>query len=171
MWIFTQDGFFSAVKARPDDPRNTLGDDALAVRARRKQHLANLKARFPQLIGKVKVHKSTNSDYRWRIFVKREVWATVVAEIVRGLNYGNFKSSIPAVPGAAEYRNRLHDVWDVMYGLQLSEPGEQRPPATSYSSLPLPPAPKRGGGSAGGGTDPMLGVLGVRRRPPEELLF
>ncbi len=157
MWIFTQDGFFSAVKASPNDPRNKVGPDALAVRARRKQHLVNLKKRYPKLLGKAVVLRSDQTDYRWRLFVTRRAWSQVVAGLVLNLTYGNFKGSIPNFPGAAEYRNRLHDVWDVMYGTQLSE--EAKPAASKPAPIPR--------GSAGG-RDPMLGLLGVRRRPPEE---
>jgi hypothetical protein len=79
MWFCFNDGFISVVESR--DP------SILSVRARRRQHLANI---FP---GE-NIIETKHSDYRWRVFVSREKMAKIVSDRVMNINYDNFKDSV-----------------------------------------------------------------------------
>ncbi len=118
MWLFTQYGFFSVVCAR-DLTGKTKGVDpkTLMVRARSRQHLESLIARFTELQG-VEVAATENTDYRYRLVLPKAVWGRVVAELTAEIDYGNFKSQAYEKTGDKQYSNALHDVWDVMYRLQ-----------------------------------------------------
>ena len=118
MWLFTQYGFFSVVCAR-DLTGKTKGIDpaTLMVRARSRQHLDSLIARFSDLQG-VHVVETESTDYRYRIVLPKAVWGRVVAELTAEIDYGNFKSRAHEKTGDKVFCNALHDVWDVMYRLQ-----------------------------------------------------
>lgn len=88
------------------DPRVGLvsavvGDDAktgrpspntVMLRARRRQHLENLKRLCPVLSGARITKASKDLDYPVRIVVDREVFVQVMAELARSLNYRNVKA-------------------------------------------------------------------------------
>ena len=126
MWIFTQYGFFSAVCARKGDGSHgqPVDPDRIMVRARRREHLDRLLARFSDLLGSVQVHESRSTDYRFRVFVDKADWADVLQDLGDELDYDNFKSAVAnrlTSDTDGDYENALHDVWEVMYGLQRSE--------------------------------------------------
>jgi len=100
MWIFTNQGFISAVAHR-DKP------DYLLVRARRREHL---EAIFPGY----EISQTEQADYRYRILVSREHFAQAVAEEARAIDYPNFKNSI----ADHEYHDACSGVWSVMHRLQ-----------------------------------------------------
>lgn len=125
MWLFTCYGFFSAVCARqgegsygkPVDPNKVM------VRARRREHLADLLDRFGNLFPDTPaIHETRSTDYRYRIFIPKSAWAEMVKALVLELNYDNFKNAAHAqLDGTAEgraYTHALSDVWQVMADLQ-----------------------------------------------------
>jgi hypothetical protein len=120
MWIFTRYGFYSVASAqRPDggvDPCKMM------VRARRAAHLENLKTRFP-VLAEEKVVALPGRDYRWRLFVPKEQWAAIVAEMAKEQDWSNFKNEAARYQGRAgsDYVHALHTVWDVMNRLQEDE--------------------------------------------------
>jgi hypothetical protein len=97
MWIFTNQGFISAVA-----DFNNAGN--LLVRARAKSHLSAL---FP----KAKVIKTPDADYLYRASIPKEEVATVIAQQIQGIEYTNFKKSIPD----EEYHAACSGVWQVMW--------------------------------------------------------
>jgi hypothetical protein len=123
MWLFTKYGFFSVVAARkPDGKRLTsqLDPHQLMVRARVRQHLANLQERFAGLRD-LTVAEEDGTDYRFRLIVPKPIWSTVNRELAEEIDYGNFKgvcerSSLVDKP----YTHALHEVWDVHRKLQNS---------------------------------------------------
>lgn len=100
MWIFTNQGFISAVA-----DFNKRGN--LLVRARVKEHLTHL---FPDAA----VLKTTDADYLYRASIPQAEVAKVVAEQVQAIDYTNFKKSIPD----DEYHAACSGVWHVMYRYQ-----------------------------------------------------
>lgn len=80
MWICFNDAFVSVVKDN-ERPGNML------VRARAKAHLSKL---FPRM----KIKKSPNADYRWRVSVPAAQIAKLVAKRVTDIDYDNFKDSV-----------------------------------------------------------------------------
>lgn len=127
MWIFTKYGFFSAVCARQDDATygHPVDPDRIMVRARRRNHLERLLNRFTDLTADTPIHQSTESDYRYRVFLPKPVWANLVQQLAIETDYDNFKSKAADEFAdediAHEYGDALHDVWNVMYGFQCSE--------------------------------------------------
>ena len=126
MWLFTQYGFFSAVCARQGDGSHgqPVDPDRIMIRARRREHLDRLLARFAEAFDGIEVHESTATDYRFRIFVDKTDWADVLQDLGDELDYDNFKSAVAnrlTSDTDGDYENALHDVWEVMYGLQRSE--------------------------------------------------
>lgn len=105
MWIFTSDGFISAVQHR-DHPQ------VLIVRARRREHLEAVLPGFS-------IEQTDNADYRYRTQIEKHSFAHRLAEITLDINYDNFKNSIPD----DQYHDACSGVWSVMHRLQ---PGSWR---------------------------------------------
>lgn len=68
----------------------------MKVRARKREHLATL---FPDH----DIHASKDTDYRFRVFVKKEAFAALIAKKAMEIDYGNFKDSVKD--------RRLHDLY------------------------------------------------------------
>lgn len=115
LWIFTSDGFLSAVEHRADANK-------LMVRARDRKSLENLVA-GSQMAGAADgeddlkyedIYSEKNSDYAHRIVVSKATFALWVSfEVMNMITYPNFKSE------AAKYRSgqwmtSLHGVWHEM---------------------------------------------------------
>lgn len=102
MWLFTENGFVSAVAHRDD---KTL----MMVRARDKKSLERL-----ALIADTKIITTpTGSDYPHRVVVTKEVFKDWVTEAIDNVMYDNFKTQVAKTRGH-EYAEPLHDVWAVM---------------------------------------------------------
>lgn len=123
MWLFTKYGFYSAVCARRGngEPGQPLDPTRVMVRARLREHLEVLKARFPELLGDCPIVASAGTDYACRIFVDKAAWSRIVADLADDIDYGNFKSAVGRHQGAdgATYTHALSDVWRVMYDVQM----------------------------------------------------
>ena len=105
MWLFTIDGFFSAV-AHPDDP------DTIVVRARDPEDARRLAQATDG-----RVVEPPQRDYRYRVHLPRSLWSAYVAEGAEAIDYPNFKSAVGQRRGGP--RASLYSgVWSVMYRLQ-----------------------------------------------------
>ena len=100
MWLFTTEGFISAVAHR-DEPGKVL------VRARRSEHL---RAIFPE----AEVECNPHADYRYRATVTRSHWLAKVLAQAGMIDYTNFKGAIPD----ADYHDACQAVWAEMHKLQ-----------------------------------------------------
>jgi hypothetical protein len=122
MWIFTKHGFFSAVCARQGDGKKSQPVDAnrIMVRARVRSHLEALIANFPDLLKDCTIQESRNTDYAYRVFMKKIDWMQVVVGLAEETDYDNFKSAVAHHLGdaGAKYEDVLHDVWSVMHKMQ-----------------------------------------------------
>lgn len=115
MWLFLPFGFFSIVAGH--DPLR--GD--LLVRARAKLDLGNfLYAVAPKLaeLGIVapKIVSSPKNDYPYRVMLPRAIVASVLAEHIETMQYGNFKDEVARVQGASR-SSLYHEVWSTMHGI------------------------------------------------------
>lgn len=103
MWLFTPEGFYSAVA------HNTKRD-TIIVRTRDRGDIARLAKRFPR-------HKLViggGTDYAYRIELSRKEWSKYVAKSARDIRYPNFKDEVTRVQG--RWRHELYlRVWSVMY--------------------------------------------------------
>lgn len=112
MWLFTRYGFFSATVS-------SLDSEAIQVRARDRDHLERLIERFPDELGALKILETTDSDYRYRLIVKRSAWPKIAARLAEDVDHGNFKSDAAKQFGSkSKYVRALHEVWGLMYPLQ-----------------------------------------------------
>ena len=121
MWIFTSNAFVSIVEDRNDKSR-------LLVRARDKDAI---KAIFPNADSKHTLY----SDYPYRAYVDRVEVAETMKRNVMGIDYDNFKNSIPASNHI--FHNACMKVWSVMRKMQdifVEEYGKK----SSESSIFLP---------------------------------
>ncbi len=104
MWICFSDAFLSIVEP-------VAGSDTLRVRARRRGDIERV---FPT----AKVSRTPGRDYLYRAELPRDQVSQVIAQHVAGIDYGNFKDSVPD--------KKLHDsyarFWGVMANLQEIRP-------------------------------------------------
>jgi hypothetical protein len=123
MWLFTKFGLVSAVCARQGHGEygQSLDADRIVLRFRRRQHLENLQRRFPDVLGSLPVWESATADYRYRLFVPKQVWVQVATELAAEVDYADFKRSLHDCPGKDEYEQRLLEVWNVMVQSQADE--------------------------------------------------
>jgi hypothetical protein len=105
MWIFTTDGFISAVYKH----------DAVQVRARDRKSLEDLAAHC-----KSEIKHTPVADYPYRLETEREKLASWLSMQAQMMDYSNFKSEVEAVRGS-EFAAPLHKVWDVMHDVEDSE--------------------------------------------------
>ena len=100
MWVFTSNGFISAVRHR-EQP------DSLMIRARDQDHL---KALFP---GEA-ISQTENADYRYRITISQAAFSQFMLSQIENLQYDNFKNSI----ADHQYHDACSRVWGVMHSTQ-----------------------------------------------------
>ena len=85
-------GFISCVVA--DDPITGRPSTKLVMlRARRRQHLENLRRLCPMLAGVEITAARKELDYPVRMVVERETFVSIMAELARTLDYRNVKQS------------------------------------------------------------------------------
>lgn len=119
MWLQSRIGALSVVLAGPDPGGTPNATRKLMVRARVRKHLELLQRDHPSLRRYSIIESEPRRDYRWRIIVPRKVFAGVVAAMVAGIDYGNFKGACAASPDLdPAYNSALHDVWSVFRQLQ-----------------------------------------------------
>ena len=113
MWLMTTFGFFSIVQKPGDEDAGTL-----TVRSRVKADLVALRERYLPDMGAITANAGT--DYKFRAKAPRASLAVALLDIVRELDYSNFKNAVAKSQG----HSRAHaygEVWHVLYGLQNEE--------------------------------------------------
>lgn len=109
MWIFLKDSFLSIVADR-DRPERLL------VRARFRGDLEQV---FPGLKNVTELPTS-GADYRFRVSLRRDLVAQVLAELTEAVDYPNFKNAVQE-----DWRHQAYlGVWSRM----LAEQERRRPP-------------------------------------------
>lgn len=101
MWLFTNTSFLSIVD------KGDASGKTLLVRARRAGDIEQV---FPN----AEVQMGGGTDYRYRARIDRERVANAIADSIRNIDYGNFKSTV-ADP---DRHDAYMDVWSVMYAFQ-----------------------------------------------------
>lgn len=106
MWVFTRDGFFSAVQ-HFEQPNTIL------VRGRVESDLRRLCE-----IMKTQIVENVDADYRYRTSVSRPAWAEYLQQAARELDYPNFKNAMHDLFDDSR-RDQAHmEVWSAMQRLQ-----------------------------------------------------
>lgn len=112
MWLFTEDGFYSAVRETHGHHRGEI-----VVRARRKDDLERFVKRFGT--GS-KIHTTGLGefrDYGYRIWLTEDAFALAMGELAKSIGYSNFKSRVLKTLGGKR-EHMLHSVWSIMAKLQ-----------------------------------------------------
>lgn len=117
MWLFTRYGFYSVVSALQPN-LDDIDLDRVCIRARTRDHLENLFARFPSL-GDRPIEETPKRDYRFRILLPKPLWVEIARSLAEEIQYDNFKDEASRL-GDEVYDEALHEVWDIMYGIQPS---------------------------------------------------
>lgn len=107
MWIFTPQGFISAVADRNNPEK-------IVVRARNPDHLRTM---FPDEV----ISETNQGDYPARVFIDRGRFAGWLYVQAYDLDYTNFKDAIPE--DAPAYHDACVGVWAQMHDI---EPERQR---------------------------------------------
>jgi hypothetical protein len=111
MWLMTKYGFFSIASAWQSSTDHTPHPDKLMIRARCKAHLENLKHNFASLQGYT-ITESQGTDYPFRMIAPKAIIDGVVASLVRGIDYNNFKNEVhETMPNDPAYNSFLMQVW------------------------------------------------------------
>ena len=110
MWLVTDRGFYSVV-----DKGDREGH--LCVRGRVRAdidalfELDSMKAYADDVI------ETHDSDYRYRVYVRREDWVAAAADLAGRIDYDNFKNAVGRLQGYE--RSRAYSkVWQDLYRLQ-----------------------------------------------------
>lgn len=103
MWIFTTEGFISAVQK--------TGDTDLTVRARDQRSLQAL-----SLSSGAPISQTPHADYPYRFVVSHRDFTAWLAGAVATLTYPNFKSAVGRSRGHA-FAHPLMDVWSAMHAV------------------------------------------------------
>ncbi len=114
MWIFTEDGFLSAVRHRSFPER-------LLVRARLREDLV----RFCRAAGvsESEIQENAAYDYRFRVEVPEDVFIRFMVQAVTTLHYDNFKNRACWNPDdPPEVRSKrsfaYHEIWHQLREIQ-----------------------------------------------------
>lgn len=102
MWICMNDGFVSAVISEQDP-------SMFKVRARKREHLEAL---LKSASLNIPIHESRKADYRFRIFIRKEKFAEMIADRICDIDYSNFKDSVK--------NKALHDLYEYFWFLHYS---------------------------------------------------
>ena len=125
MWIFTRYGFFSIACANKPGSGD-IDPNVVMVRTRLKEHLLNLQERFKDAnIAKLPIESSSHTDYRYRLVMPKAEWVLALSEMATEQTWRNFKNEAGLFARihnlSRRYVDALHDIWDVMYRLQVHE--------------------------------------------------
>jgi hypothetical protein len=108
MWVFTKIGFFSAVEDRNNR-------DGVLVRARFYEDAQNLKTMAAEKGFETEVIRSDLADYAFRLRLSKAVWARIVGDLAKDIDYENFKNS---VHGDSVRDSAYMRCWSAMYSAQ-----------------------------------------------------
>jgi hypothetical protein len=110
MWLITTTGFYSIVQKS--------GEKDLTIRARVRKDLEALRDKYLPDLGEIA--RNDNTDYRYRAKVSPADLAKAAAQMVRNINYDNFKNTVVKVQG----HRRSHVYSNVWEGLLVLEKEE-----------------------------------------------
>jgi hypothetical protein len=108
MWVFTQDGFISAVD-------NKVKPGLLAVRARDRQSLEALS----EMAGS-EIEFTPQRDYQYRTYVSRGILEDFMKLSIETLDYPNFKDRVYVSRGK-QFARAAGNVWTSMHAVADKE--------------------------------------------------
>lgn len=127
MWLYTTFGFYSVVAHRDLE-------DTLLVRARVQGDLEKLREVMPELGV---IQETPDADYAYRAIITRPDLARGMTELVKYLDYPNFKNAVMERQGLARER-AYEDVWRVTRRDLEALNTPRLPPAHEQANTILP---------------------------------
>lgn len=119
MWIATRIGFYSIV-LRPE--KEGAKNSVYHLRARTGSDIdAVISLLEPLLKRALRLFKTPDVDYHWRIILRPEELAPVLASLAATVDYPNFKDEIHASDTQADKLDAYSDLWTALYDLQSRE--------------------------------------------------
>lgn len=103
MWVFTTDGFFSAVVHRADP-------EVVIVRARVKHDLIHFRQKIRD--NDLVISTDWEADYPFRVVCPRSKWVHYLHVVAETMDYDNFKNA------NRDRSSVYHDVWAVLHDLE-----------------------------------------------------
>lgn len=131
MWIFTVDGYYSAVKNK-DNP------DQIMVRSRVKKDLEALVEKLVTwrfVAERPEILEWTGTDYAYRIFIPRDAWRAYLSQAADDLTYTNFKAAAIAF-GDSRRSSAYHNIWQILKDWQDRAQRAQRLQASIWFDWP-----------------------------------
>lgn len=113
MWVFTQDGFVSAVE-------NSDKPGEMVVRSRDRASLELLS----DLTGS-EIVELQHRDYEYRVFVTKQDFANWLVSHVEEIDYSNFKNRLWRTRGDV-YHDAANEVWGTMLSVSDKYPVKSR---------------------------------------------
>ena len=111
MWIFTKDGFFSAVFDK------YCKHDELMIRSRCKDDLTRLAKKLHGYSDESEILRIKHADYRYRMKITKSNWADYLVNCAHDIDYANVKNNI--LPTDDDLRQEAYyHVWTVLYQWQ-----------------------------------------------------
>ena len=111
MWVFTKDGFFSAVFDK------YCHSDELMVRARCKEDLCLLSKKLKGYCDESEIVELGQADYQFRMKIPKQSWAEYLSNSALDIDYANFKDH--TLPAGDDLRKDIYyQVWTALYRWQ-----------------------------------------------------
>ena len=113
MWLFTKHGFYSVVQ-NSKDPEEVL------IRSRVRADHEAAKAAFYEYREGIDV----GTDYRYRLFVKKQAFHVWIMDHALAVDYPNFKNEVERASGDPDDGRLRHDAYMHVWSLLRRELGE-----------------------------------------------
>ena len=126
MWLFTQDGFISAVAHRNKT-------EHMLVRARDKQSLDSLIDYCDLPDTRNEIQHTPTADYPYRLTITRSQFAKWLVDQTYEVDYDNFKNRVYIRRGE-DFELPLHKVWSIMHSV---EDIDARPPRRCAKTMAI----------------------------------
>jgi hypothetical protein len=108
MWVFTKDGFFSAVW-----DRDCRGDE-ITIRSQSRADLIRLIKKLTGYCDAADITDSAGADYRFRVKIPKHAWSTYLADCALRIDYSRVKDHID--PGDDPDRtDAYYRVYETLY--------------------------------------------------------
>ena len=108
MWVFTKEGFFSAVW-----DKYCRGDEVM-IRSHSKDDLCRLAKRIIGYCDEKQIFAAEDADYRYRIKMPKTVWSEYLADSALQIDYPSVKKNI--IPDNDPLRkDAYYQLWETLY--------------------------------------------------------
>ena len=130
MWVFTKEGFFSAVW-----DRHCRGDEVM-IRAHSKDDLCRLAKRIIGYCDDDLILEAEDADYRYRLKMPKTVWSDYLADCALQIDYPSVKKNI--IPDNDPLRkDAYYQVWEALFRWQSKKDFKDRDSGGSSGDSPM----------------------------------